>query len=98
MAGRGTGYPIRFHCPAWRAQYPRPDACCHEVTLTGRVKRMKLGNGHPRKSWTAFEYDCGCGHTGWSSHRNLEDRAAREGIPGAWPNGGYGPEHARSRS
>lgn len=96
MAGFGTGYPINFMCPKLRTIYwrDRTDdrAARHQgVTLTGRVKRMKTGKGHPRKSWTSFEYRCACGHAGWSSHKDLERIANKLGIPGAWEDGAYGP-------
>jgi hypothetical protein len=85
MPGRGTGVPNWFLCPTerrerldarWRGPYalnmPR-----HTITLTGRTRPTKPGNGHPRKSWTTREWTCSCGRTGWSNHIDLEHLEAR---------------------
>ncbi len=83
MAGAGTGYPIWFACPEWRRLYYKrrrsQESEGHLVTLTGRTRKTpRNGLGHPRKSWTTFEFECACGHSGWSSHKDLERRAERD--------------------
>jgi len=90
MSGHGTGYPIFFHCAIARRIYygnraSKGDAVtrtnrerdAHKTTLTGRTRPTKKGRGHPRKSWTTYEYRCACGHVGWSSHIELEREANR---------------------
>jgi hypothetical protein len=97
MAGYGTGYPIWFQCAkARRIWYgPRSSAAGatrtalerseHHTELTGRTRPTPhTGKGHPRKSWTTFEYRCTCGHVGWSSHKNLERLAETKGIEVPW--------------
>lgn len=90
MAGYGTGYPTFFACPQARKIYygtrasrgeavsrTQRERSAHDVELTGRTKPTpRNGKGHPRKSWTTFEYKCVCGHVGWSSHKDLERLAA----------------------
>jgi hypothetical protein len=89
MAGFGTGYPNFFECSKARRIYygnrssrgdevtrTSRERAAHVVTLTGRQRPTKPGKGHPRKSWTTFEYRCSCGHVGWSSHIELERRAS----------------------
>lgn len=90
MAGFGTGYPIFFECPNARKIYYGTRSSkgeevsrtmrarqAHVIKLTGRTKPTpRNGKGHPRKSWTTFEYTCACGRTGWSSHRDLERLAS----------------------
>ena len=85
MAGMGTGYPNWFKCPQGRRDdsdthyYGRPRVA-HTITLTRRTKPTKrTGKGHPRKSWTTFEWKCECGLSGWSSHIDLENKAIEEG-------------------
>jgi hypothetical protein len=98
MAGYGTGYPIWFECAKarqiWygsrrnddeRNDRTHRERAKHRVELTGRTRPTpRTGKGHPRKSWTTFEYKCSCGHVGWSSHKNLESRAERAGIAIPW--------------
>lgn len=94
MAGYGTGYPSHFACSkareiyyGWRSREGSAvddgrtsrERRSHVVTLTGRTKPTKrTGKGHPRKSWTTYEYRCACGHVGWSSHIDLEKMAEKE--------------------
>jgi hypothetical protein len=84
----GTGYPIHFACSQarriWHGSSDEQSARTsrerreHVVELTGRTRPTKRdGKGHPRKSWTTYEYRCSCGHVGWSSHKDLERRANR---------------------
>lgn len=71
----GTGYPIWFMCPKLRRIWPRTsnDYRHHVTTPTGRVRPTpRNGKGHARKIWWTMEYTCTCGHTGWSSHKDLE--------------------------
>lgn len=71
----GAGYPVWFMCPKLRRIWPRTsnDNRAHVTTPTGRVRKTRVtGKGHPRKSWWTMEYICACGHTGWSSHKDLE--------------------------
>jgi hypothetical protein len=49
----------------------------HVVKLTGKTKPTPQGKGHPRKSWTTYQYECSCGHVGWSSHKDLERMATK---------------------
>ncbi len=93
MAGYGTGYPIWFQCAKarliWYGSRRQGDArnadtgrerARHVTELTGRTRpTRRTGRGHPRKSWTTFEYRCSCGHVGWSSHISLERQAERAG-------------------
>lgn len=79
MSGYGTGFPNFFRCPQgrrdnqfWRASFDTSRARPHWVTLTGRTRPTRPGKGHPRKSWTTWEWRCSCGATGWSSHKDLE--------------------------
>jgi hypothetical protein len=90
MAGMGTGYPNYFECSKARRIYYGNRASRgedvrrtvaergqHAVTLTGRTRPTKQdGKGHPRKSWTTREYECSCGHVGWSNHVDLERKEA----------------------
>lgn len=98
MAGSGTGYPIWFQCAKARRiwygsrrnndegnERTARERAEHVTELTGRTRRTpKTGKGHPRKSWTTFEYRCSCGHVGWSSHKNLERKAEQAGIEVPW--------------
>lgn len=97
MAGYGTGYPNWFMCAKAREIWYGPRSSAegaartgreraeHRVELTGRTKPTRAtGKGHPRKSWTTFEYRCSCGHVGWSSHKDLERKAEWEGVKVPW--------------
>lgn len=73
----GTGNPIWFRCPVFRAMDWRTrtgaDLARHVITLTGRTKRRPNPNkGNPRKPDVSREYRCSCGHVGWSCHKDLE--------------------------
>lgn len=83
----GTGYPMFFMCAKARQIWWQDSGRTtlerrqHVTELTGRTRPTKRnGKGHPRKSWTTFEYRCTCGHVGWSSHIELERQAQRERI------------------
>lgn len=88
MPGYGTGYDSWWACPGykrlnWRTR-TEADHQLHQVTLTGKVRwPLHDGKGHPRKSWLAFQWVCRCGRTGWSQHKDLENRALREGVVAA---------------
>lgn len=80
----GPGYPLYFMCSEarhiWWHDIARThrERAEHVVSLTGRSRPTRRnGKGHPRKSWTTFEWQCSCGATGWSSHTDLERLAAR---------------------
>lgn len=70
----GPGYPLDFRCAKLASLWPRDslDAQRHQVTLTGKIRNTTRGRSHPRKSLASFQYQCSCGHLGWSSHADLE--------------------------
>lgn len=79
----GPGYPIFFRCRELASIWPRTsyDEKRHQTKLTGKVKPTPFnGKGNPRKSWLTFQYECTCGHVGWSSHSDLQFQAIQEGI------------------
>lgn len=73
----GTGHPITFRCSECRKAYPHGVYSSHygrmnRVKLTGRKRPAGSGRGY-RKSDFSREYRClDCGHTGWSTHIDLE--------------------------
>lgn len=73
----GTGSPVWFRCYADR----RGEGIDHVVTLTGRTRpyesKRRSAMGF-RSTNTAREYECSCGHTGWSNHVDLERLAGKE--------------------
>lgn len=76
--GAGTGYPISFLCYRLRRVWPRDsvDYTRHVTTPTGRAKqRSNVGKGNARKAMRSLEYECSCGHVGWSVHIDLARRA-----------------------
>lgn len=85
MAGSGTGVPVMHRCAMWRRIYWRSrtavDDRQHQVELTGLIRKPKgNGKGHVRKSVLEFEYQCKCGHVGWSNHKDLERKAIADGL------------------
>jgi hypothetical protein len=71
----GTGSPVWFRCFNER----RGIGIDHEITLTGRTRpyRPKRMIGS-RSEFTSFEYECSCGHVGWSNHKDLARMAGAE--------------------
>lgn len=49
-----------------------------EYRLTGRSKPRPPGRRTQRTGDLLIEYTCDCGHTGWSSHYDINRRFARE--------------------
>lgn len=68
----GTGSPITLVCPVarrnrdpWTYALPRG----HALTRTGRSRlRAPSGALGSRSMLVAYEYDCTCGHHGWTNH------------------------------
>jgi len=87
MSGAGTGYPLSFACSkcrlAWRsrwdvrAEYVEIPADVDKVDLTGKERDPRNADPFPRKSDKERQYVCRvCGFTGWSTHIDLERKAA----------------------
>jgi hypothetical protein len=86
MAGRGTGIPNTFVCfvarrnqrydaeagaRSARLGYRYPPG--HQrMVLTGRTRPETSGNRPPRKLAHYYEYECECGHIGWSCVSGVE--------------------------
>ncbi len=70
----GTGEPLSFRCARCRRRrvvyIPRDGGTWGFVTLTGRTRKHGHHRG-VRHDAVAREYRCGCGHVGWSRHRDL---------------------------
>ena len=82
--GSGTGSPNFFQCGAYRRENYRTRRGLdyrreHTVKLTGRTKPYNppraLGS---RSTFTSYEYECTCGHVGWSNHIELAAMAGDE--------------------
>lgn len=94
MAGRGTGIPSSFRCyverrtQSWdpeiarrfgnRAAYRYPQG--HRCVRTGRTRPETSGNRPPRKLDRHYEYECECGHRGWSCVAGVEALPLKEGA------------------
>jgi len=77
----GTGSPTWFMCAVERRE-PK-NRRKHSVRLTGRTKPYRPSAGSAlglRSTLTSREYECSCGHVGWSNHSDLA-RAATEEAP-----------------
>ena len=74
-----TGQPLHFRCWRCRRSRRRVGGTFDRVSFTGRVRRYRGGAGC-RTALMAVQYQCDCGHVGWSRHKDLVRRAAREGI------------------
>lgn len=73
----GAGSPQLFLCARSRRLNERG----HIVTLTGRTKPYKPPSGSSlgaRSTLTSREYECSCGHVGWSNHVALERMEGRD--------------------
>lgn len=91
----GTGSPIWFRCSACRrrchlrSEDPIGCSCplCkplpYQLTGRWRTRGGKRGRLGTRNEPVSVEYTCECGHTGWSSHRDLvrQALAAKTPIP-----------------
>lgn len=87
MAGSGTGVPLWFVCPierrnlnggvrSYRAMvesgYEVVERARHTVTRTGRTKPWRPnGKLHHRMLTEHHEYECTCGHRGWTRQRDI---------------------------
>lgn len=75
------GFPISFRCGKCRSTL-NPDTTtgrARDCTLTGR-ERPHYSGGRYRNviaTGTDREYTCKCGHTGWSSHKDLLNYAKK---------------------
>lgn len=72
----GAGSPVLFLCPMLRRIWPRynADHDRHVITLTGRSRPYRAPRYSAlglRSTTTAREYECSCGHRGWSNHVDL---------------------------
>jgi hypothetical protein len=81
-ANNGTGQPYWFRCSVERSTVRGGLPEDHVVTLTGRSRPTKGRGGGARVSDRDREYQCSCGHKGWSRHVDLammagEPRLAR---------------------
>lgn len=78
MAGRGTGVPNWFVCPAARRARVWPDPYPpghHRIRRTGRTEPRRVdGNFHAGRTLdTRHEFVCGCGHRGWTTLAGILD-------------------------
>ena len=77
--GAGTGSPGWFRCHDERRGLGDPSGKNHTVKLTGRSKpyhaKRMLGS---RSDFVTREYECSCGHVGWSNHIDLAYRAGEK--------------------
>lgn len=93
MAGRGTGVPNSFVCfvarrtqtydpvlgaSSARMGYRYPPG--HRCVRTGRTRPETSGNRPPRKLDKHHEYECECGHRGWSCVSGVERLPLKEGA------------------
>lgn len=77
------GFPITFRCTSCRSTVktvPSGQGRAASVKLTGRTRPHYSGGRYRNVMATGIEreYVCACGHTGWSCHRDLETKAARQ--------------------
>lgn len=94
MAGRGTGIPSTFRCSVARRNQtwdPRGGATSarndyryppgHDrIVRTGRTRPETSGNRPPRKLDRYYEYECECGHVGWSCVSGVERLPLKPGA------------------
>lgn len=76
----GTGSPLFFMCREarriWYTDVRRTndERKAHRVKLTGRTRARRHSAGHAvgqRSHLVEREYECSCGHVGWSNHMDL---------------------------
>jgi len=70
-ANNGTGIPLFFRCAAARKDRRGWRVQSHTVKLTGKSKPTDRLGGI-RNSKRSRQYECACGHVGWSKHVDLE--------------------------
>lgn len=64
---RGLGSPMKFKCPKCSSPV---------VHLTGKTRPYKPAEGHAlgtRGNLEAREYNCECGHNGWTNHNDAKE-------------------------
>lgn len=74
---RGPGSPIRFRCSRCRRNWQETATLPYK--LTGRWKQHKERVG-VRSAMVSCEYECACGHHGWSNHVNLAEQGEHAGL------------------
>lgn len=85
--GEAAGVPLSFKCRMLARIWPREssDYAAHRHALTGRHRKASNPRGsHPRTSFSAFEWLCSCGASGWSKHGDLERLARRSFSDEEW--------------
>jgi hypothetical protein len=76
----GAGSPVWFMCYRERQSrgirdYLPGGWVRHRIKLTGRTRPYKPPKGSARgtrSTGLSREYECSCGHVGWSNHMDLE--------------------------
>lgn len=79
----GTGSPVYFACLKWRQGYWRNRRYPHDhvVKRTGRTKPYKTHKPGIRSLKVSHEYECSCGHVGWTNHMDIVRYPLRETTP-----------------
>lgn len=73
-----TGRPHTFLCPVYRREKRMDEPRSrHRTEPTGR-SRKRRGRGSVRWGHVAYEYQCSCGHVGWSRHPDLAVKAKQK--------------------
>ena len=70
----GTGQPIAFLCPKYRAtkRYSMGTRVAdHRITRTGRTKKRYFRAMGIRMLPELHAYYCSCGHAGWTAHKDI---------------------------
>jgi hypothetical protein len=73
-----------------RGWYHGPDS---KVTLTGRQRKARFKRGSApgtRSTFIEREYECSCGHVGWSNHIDLARMAGESRYTGTTLEGKVG--------
>lgn len=68
----GAGHPLVFKCALCRHHPLDGVWYADKFKLTGRTRPCRRTTGGCRTGSRAYEYTCGCGHTGWSKHIDIE--------------------------
>ena len=74
-ASRGSGQPLHLRC--WMLRHtvaPLQDPAEHRLSRTGRTRKFNPIHGNirgVRMLDTEHEYQCTCGHKGWTRHRDV---------------------------
>ena len=86
----GTGQPISFSCSKCRKttgpcrQWTSGGSltrCSHRQLRTGRTRPAPQGNSGLRNLKDLHEYQCECGHVGWSRHVGVVRLLIKEATP-----------------